>query len=79
MSGRPGEKKNSTRLGKVDMDIARFLGILIVFGVPAIWIGGLFYHWFGSWVAVWIWEVVLIIIALNVALKATRNSASESH
>lgn len=61
------------------MDIARFLGILIVFGVPAIWIGGLFYHWFHSWVAVWIWEIVLIIIALNVALKATRNSAPESH
>jgi cyanate permease len=61
------------------MDIARFLGILIVFGVPGIWFGGLVYDWFHNWVVVWIWEIILVIIAVNVALKATRNAAPESH
>lgn|GEM_PF-1920665 len=60
------------------MDIARFLGILIVFGVPGIWFGGLVYAWFHSWVAVWIWEIVMVIIAVNLALKVTRRTAPEA-
>ena len=56
------------------MQIARMLGILVVFGAPAIILGGLTYHLFHSWVAVAVWEALLIVIALTTAYNATRKS-----
>lgn len=52
------------------MQLARMIGIIIDFGFPAIVIGGLMYHWFHSWTAVWIWEIILVIIAFKVAFTA---------
>ena len=46
------------------MDIARFIGIMVVFGVLGIWGGGLMYSWFHGYAAVWVWVVILAIIAL---------------
>ena len=45
------------------MDVSRKLGILVFFGVPAIIGGGIMYAMFGSYVPVFIWEVLLIFIA----------------
>jgi hypothetical protein len=52
---------------ELDMNLARLLGILVVFGVPAIIGGGLFYHIFHSWVAVWLYEALLILTAVTTA------------
>ena len=45
------------------MDVSRKLGILVFFGVPAIIGGGIMYAMFGSYIPVFIWEVLLILIA----------------
>ena len=45
------------------MDVSRKLGILVFFGVPAIIGGGIMYAIFGSYIPVFIWEVLLIFIA----------------
>ena len=48
------------------MDIPRKLGILIYTAVPAIVGGGIVYHFFGSYVQVGIFEVLLLIAALGI-------------
>jgi len=45
------------------MDVSRKLGILVFFGVPAIIGGGIIYAMFGSYIPVFIWEVLLVLIA----------------
>ena len=45
------------------MDISRKLGILVFFGVPAIIGGGIVYTVFGSYAAVFIFEIILLSIA----------------
>jgi hypothetical protein len=45
------------------MDISRKLGILVVFGVPAIVGGGIVYGIFGSYVPVFIFEILLVMLA----------------
>ncbi len=45
------------------MDISRKLGILVVFGVPAIVGGGITYAIFGSYVPVFIFETLLVMVA----------------
>lgn len=52
------------------MQLARFIGVIVVFGVPAIIIGGLTYHLTHSWPAVAIWEAVNYTLAFIVACKA---------
>ena len=57
------------------MDLARFLGILVVFGVPAIIGGGLVYHLLHSWLAVLLYEALLILVAVTTAIKAAGKPA----
>jgi len=45
------------------MDISRKLGILVVCGVPAIVGGGIVYGIFGSYVPVFIFETLLLLVA----------------
>ena len=45
------------------MDVSRKLGILVFFGVPAIIGGGIMYAMFGSYIPVFIWEILLVFIA----------------
>ena len=45
------------------MDIPRKLGILVVFGVPAIIGGGIIYALFGSYTPVAAYEALLLIAA----------------
>jgi hypothetical protein len=45
------------------MDVSRKLGILVFFGVPAIIGGGIMYALFGSYIPVFIWEILLVFIA----------------
>ncbi|MDY6822972.1 MAG: hypothetical protein SWH68_04120 [Thermodesulfobacteriota bacterium] len=45
------------------MSIARMLGTLVVFGVPAIIGGGIVYHFMESYTAVFTYEFILIIAA----------------
>jgi len=45
------------------MDVSRKLGILVFFGVPAIIGGGITYALFGSYIPVFIWEILLVFIA----------------
>jgi hypothetical protein len=45
------------------MTVARRLGILVVFGVPAIIGGGIVYSIFGSYVPVAVYEGFLILFA----------------
>ena len=47
------------------MDIPRKLGVLIYAAVPAIIGGGIVYHFFGSFVQVIIYEVLLYACALG--------------
>lgn len=44
------------------MDISRKLGILVLFGVPAIIGGGILFDVFGSWTPVFIFEALLLLI-----------------
>lgn len=61
------------------MQLARFLGIMVVFGAPAIIGGGLFYDLFHSWVAVWLYEALLVCGALTVAYRAAGKPAASDH
>lgn len=45
------------------MSISRKLGILVFFGVPAIVGGGIVYAIFGSYVPVFIYEMLLLLVA----------------
>jgi hypothetical protein len=46
------------------MDIARKIGTMVVFAVPAIIGGGIFYAIFeGNWVTVWVFIAILLIFA----------------
>ncbi len=47
------------------MDIPRKLGVLIYTAVPAIIGGGIVYHFFGSYVHVIIFEILLVLAALG--------------
>ena len=45
------------------MSVARKLGIFVFFGVPAIIGGGIMYAIFHDMMAVWIYEVILLLVA----------------
>jgi hypothetical protein len=45
------------------MDISRRLGILVFFGVPAIIGGGIVFAIFGNYTAMWIYEIILLMVA----------------
>jgi hypothetical protein len=51
------------------MNISRRLGILIIFGVPAIIGGGIIYAIFGNYVPVFVYEILLILVAGGLASK----------
>jgi hypothetical protein len=51
------------------MDISRRLGTLVVFAVPAIIGGGIVYALFGNYVAVFAYEILLILVAVGFASK----------
>jgi hypothetical protein len=51
------------------MDIGRKLGILVFCGVPAIVGGGIVYAVFGSYVPVFVYEVILLLAAGGFASK----------
>jgi hypothetical protein len=61
------------------MDLARMLGIMIVFGAPAIIGGGLVYDLLDSWLAVWLYEALLILVAVTTAIKAAGKPAPTEH
>ncbi len=61
------------------MDLARMLGIMIVFGVPAIIGGGLVCDLLDSWLAVWLYEALLILVAVTTAIKAAGNPGPSEH
>ncbi len=61
------------------MQVARMIGILVVFGAPAIIGGGLVMHLTHSWAAVAIFEVLLIIGAVTVAFKTAGKPAPSDH
>lgn len=44
------------------MDLVRKLAIAIVMIIPAFVFGGLVWHWFGSWWAVLVVEVIAVIL-----------------
>ena len=45
------------------MDVSRKLGILVFCGVPAIVGGGIVYAVFGGYIAVFIYEILLLLVA----------------
>ena len=45
------------------MDISRKLGILVFFAVPAIIGGGIVFALSGSWMYVFIYEILLLLVA----------------
>lgn len=57
------------------MNITRNIGILIVFGVPAIIGGGIIYSIFGSNVSIAIFEALLFLLAFGVIRKASARSS----
>ena len=64
---------------ELNMDLARLIGIIIVFGAPAIIGGGLVFHWFHSWPVVWIYEILLVLLALRLAFNAAGKSKPSGH
>lgn len=61
------------------MDVFRMIGIMIVFGAPAIVGGGLMYHLFENWFAVAVFEALLILGALTTAVKVAGKAAPSHH
>ena len=59
------------------MQLARFIGILCVFGVPAIIGGGLVSDLFHSWLAVWFYEILIVCLAIRTAYNAAGKPAVE--
>jgi hypothetical protein len=53
----------------VKMNISRRLGTLVVFGVPAVIGGGIVYALFGSYVSVFAYEIILLLVAGGFASK----------
>jgi hypothetical protein len=51
------------------MNISRRLGILIIFAVPAIIGGGIIYAIFGNYVPVFVYEILLLLVAGGIASK----------
>ena len=51
------------------MDISRRLGILVFFGVPAIVGGGITYAIFGRFAPVFIYEILLLLLAGVIVTK----------
>lgn len=51
------------------MDISRKLGILVFFGVPVIIGGGIMYVLFGSMTVMFIYEIVLLLVAGTVVAR----------
>ncbi|MEE8553025.1 MAG: hypothetical protein V3S72_06965 [Desulfobacterales bacterium] len=51
------------------MNISRRLGILIIFAVPAIIGGGIIYAIFGNYVPVFVYEILLLMVAGGFASK----------
>jgi hypothetical protein len=51
------------------MNISRRLGTLVVFGVPAVIGGGIVYALFGSYVSVFAYEIILLLVAGGFASK----------
>ncbi len=51
------------------MSISRKLGILVFCGVPAIVGGGIIYAIFGNYAPVFIYETLLIFVALGIISK----------
>ncbi len=51
------------------MDIPRKLGILVFFGVPVIVGGGIIYALFGSMTALFVYEVILLLVAGTVVAQ----------
>ncbi|MCF8024624.1 MAG: hypothetical protein K9J79_03280 [Desulfobacteraceae bacterium] len=45
--------------------ISRRIGILVVFGIPVIVGGGIVYHFAQSFPAMYVFEVVLVLLALG--------------
>ena len=61
------------------MDLARFIGIMVVFGAPAIIGGGLVYDLFHHWLPVWLYEILLIFIAIRTAYNAAGRPKVPAH
>ena len=51
------------------MNISRILGILVIFAVPAIIGGGIIYAIFGNYVPVFVYEILLLLVAGGFASK----------
>ena len=61
------------------MQFARMLGIFAVFGVPAIIGGGIVYGFFHSFAVVWIYEALLLVVAITTVRKSCFKSAPNEH
>jgi len=51
------------------MNTSRRLGILVIFAVPAIIGGGIIYAIFGNYVPVFVYEILLLMVAGGFASK----------
>jgi len=51
------------------MNMSRRLGTLVVFGVPVVIGGGIVYALFGSYVSVFAYEIILLLVAIGFASK----------
>ena len=56
-------------MGEVNMNLSRKLGILVFCGVPAIVGGGIVFAIFDSYIAVLIYEIMLLFVAGGVVSR----------
>jgi hypothetical protein len=54
---------------RLKMNMSRRLGTLVVFGVPVVIGGGIVYALFGSYVSVFAYEIILLLVAGGFASK----------
>ena len=68
-----------TQPGETPMNWAWRFGMVVLSGVPAIIGGGIIYGLTESWVAVAVWEAILVCLLVAVLIKGGKSDSNPHH